>query len=58
MLKIGREGFEVVDGSNGFVMFLIGGLNIFSGMNGLLGIVSNVDVMDIDGFIFNFLVLN
>ncbi|KAI5466867.1 hypothetical protein BGZ63DRAFT_418619 [Mariannaea sp. PMI_226] len=57
LLKTGREGSEVVDGSNGFATPIAGSATP-SGLNGHSGIASNADVMDIDGPSLNGMALN
>lgn len=56
--KLGREGSEAVDGSNGFATPPIAGSMTPSGINGHSGIGSNADAMDIDGPTLNGLALN
>lgn len=48
LAKAHREGSEL-DGSNGFATPPVGGSNTPSGMNGISGIGSNADAMDLDG---------
>lgn len=56
LAKAHREGSEL-DGSNGFATPPIGGSMTPSGLNGLSGVGSNVDAMDIDGPELNGMVL-
>ncbi|KAF7541964.1 hypothetical protein G7Z17_g11856 [Cylindrodendrum hubeiense] len=58
LLKMGREGSEAVDGSNGFATPPIAGSITPGGINGHSGIGSNADVMDIDGPSLNGMALN
>lgn len=58
LLKMGREGSEAVDGSNGFATPPINGSATPSGLNGHSGIASNADAMDIDGPSLNGMGLN
>lgn len=58
LLKMGREGSEAVDGSNGFATPPIAGSITPGGINGHSGIGSNADAMDIDGPTLNGMALN
>ncbi|TPX18221.1 uncharacterized protein E0L32_002730 [Thyridium curvatum] len=49
LLAKGREGSEVGEGSNGFATPPVAGSITPSGLNGISGIASNADAMDIDG---------
>ncbi|KAH7154939.1 SAGA complex protein [Dactylonectria estremocensis] len=57
LLKMGREGSEAVDGSNGFATPIAGSITP-GGVNGHSGIGSNADAMDIDGPSLNGMALN
>ncbi|KAF7560090.1 hypothetical protein G7046_g4060 [Stylonectria norvegica] len=56
--KMGREGSEAVDGSNGFGTPPIAGSITPGGINGHSGLGSNADAMDIDGPSLNGMALN
>lgn len=55
--KPGREGSEAVDGSIGFATPIAGSITP-SGLNGISGVGSNADAMDIDGPTLNGMALN
>lgn len=56
--KHGREDSEALDGSNGFSTPPIGGSNTPAGANGVSGLASNADAMDVDGPTLNGMALN
>ena len=56
--KQGREDSEAIDGSNGFSTPPVGGSNTPAGLNGVSGLASNADAMDVDGPSLNGMALN